>query len=93
MPLSTEATRIKTLGKTLFGDSWQGQFARMVGLDRSYITLIANGDRPVTQAVAVAVIEGLRAEVKRLNAQAAVVAALSEKYEAAVLTRLLPGDK
>jgi hypothetical protein len=91
MPLDRDQTRFKALGFALFGDNWRGEFARMTGLDRSYITRIAAGDRPVTQTVAVAVIEGLRAEVKRLNAQAAFVAALSEKYEAAVLTKLLPG--
>jgi hypothetical protein len=91
MPLSPEAARIVRLGEALFGENWHGQFARMVSLDRSYITRISTDDRPVTQTVAVAVIKGLRTEVERLNAQAAKVKSLSEKYEAAVLTRLLPG--
>jgi hypothetical protein len=89
--LNPEAQRIVDLGRKIFGDNWQSAFGRMTGLSKPYVNFIATGNRPVTQAVAVAVIEGLRAEVKRLNAQAAMVAGLSEKYEAAVLTKLLPG--
>jgi DNA-binding transcriptional regulator YdaS (Cro superfamily) len=91
MSLDHDQKLFVALGQRLCGDDWNGKFARMIGLSRPYVSMIARGDRPVTQTVAVAVIEGLRAEVKRLNAQAAIVAALADKYEAAVLTRLLPG--
>jgi transcriptional regulator with XRE-family HTH domain len=91
MSLDHDQKLIVALGQRLFGDEWHGKFARMCGISRPYVSRIATGNRPVTQSVAVAVIEGLRAEVKRLNAQAAIVAATAEKYEAAVLTRLLPG--
>jgi len=88
---SSEARRIVDLGQKIYGDNWQSSFARMTGLSKSYVGFIAKGDRPVTQTVAVAVIRGLRAEVKRLNEQAAAMKAMSEKYEAAVLTKWLPG--
>jgi hypothetical protein len=81
MPLSPEAVAIKKLGQSLFGESWRGEFAKMVGLDRSYITLIANGDRPVTQTVMVAVISGLRAEVKRLQVRANEIDTLAVGFE------------
>jgi hypothetical protein len=64
----------------------------MCGLSRPYVSMIARGERSVTQTVAVAV-RGLRDEVKRLRARAAEVAALSEKYEGQVLTKLLPGER
>jgi hypothetical protein len=53
----------------------------MTKLSRPYITRIAAGERPVTQTVAAAVITGLRAEVKRLQTQAVMVATLAYNYE------------
>jgi hypothetical protein len=81
MPLSPVATAIKKLGLSLFGENWRGEFARMVGLDRSYITLIANGDRSVTQTVMVAVITGLRAEVKKHQLRANEIDTLAVSFE------------
>jgi hypothetical protein len=81
MPLSPEATGIKKLGRALFGENWRGAFAKMVNLDRSYITLIANGHRPVTQTVIVAVITGLRAEVKKHQLRANEIDTLAVGFE------------
>lgn len=81
MPLSPEADAIKKLGKSLFGDNWRNDFAKMVGLDRSYITRIGKGDRPVTQTVIVAIIKGMRAEVKMHQLRANEIDNLSVDFE------------
>jgi hypothetical protein len=81
MPLSPEAAAIKKLGQSLFGDNWQSAFARMSGLSKPYIGFIANGDRPVTQTVIVAVITGLRAEVKKHQLRANEIDKLAVSFE------------
>jgi hypothetical protein len=80
MPLSPAASQIVRLGYALYGDSWQGQFARMTGLSRPYVTRIAAGDRPVTEAVKVAIVTGLRAEAKRLRARAVEFTAAANDF-------------
>jgi transcriptional regulator with XRE-family HTH domain len=74
------AQRIVALGLDLFGDSWQGQFARMCGLSRPYVTRIAKGERPVTEAVKVAIVAGLRAEAKRLRSRAVELTAAANEF-------------
>ena len=68
--LDPAAQRIVDLGQRLFGDNWQSKFGRMTGLSQTYVSMIAKGERPVTEAVHDAVTAGLKAESKRLRAQA-----------------------
>ena len=68
--LDADAQRIVDLGQRLFGDNWQSKFGRMTGLSQTYVSMIAKGERPVTEAVHDAVTAGLKAESKRLRAQA-----------------------
>jgi predicted transcriptional regulator len=80
MPLSPAANKIVELGQRLYGDQWQSPFARMTGLSQAYISKIAAGDRPVTDAVHDAVTAGLKAESKRLRAQADELRAMWNDY-------------
>jgi transcriptional regulator with XRE-family HTH domain len=81
MPRSREADKIVLLGETLFGADWQSQFARMTGIARSLISMIAAGDRAVTDGVRQKVSAGLRAEIKRLRTRAVTVTELLKEYE------------
>jgi hypothetical protein len=85
MPLDRDQKRFVALGKRLYGDDWHGKFARMVGLSRPYVSMIAKpvseGGRPVTDAVRAKVIAGLRAEVERHRSRAIDVLSLLREYE------------
>jgi Helix-turn-helix len=69
MRVSPEAERERfiALGKSLCGDHWQTGLARLTGLSRQYISKIANGERPVTDAVHASVVTGLILEIKSLR--------------------------
>jgi hypothetical protein len=85
MPLDRDQRRFVRLGTELYGDEWHGKFARMVGLSRPYVSMMAKpiseGGRPVTDAVRAKVIVGLRAEVERHRSQAINVLELLREYE------------
>jgi hypothetical protein len=52
----------------------------MCGLSRPYVTRIAKGERPVTEAVKVAIVAGLRAEAKRLRSRAVELTAAANEF-------------
>ena len=85
MPLDRNQKRFVALGKRLYGDDWHGKFARMIGLSRPYVSMMAKpvseGGRPVTDAVRAKVIVGLRAEVERHRGQAIKILELLREYE------------
>ena len=78
--LDPTAQRIVALGKQLYGDSWQGAFARMCGLSRPYVTRIAAGERPVTEAVNLAIVSGLRAEARKMKERSAEFTAAANDF-------------
>jgi hypothetical protein len=86
MSLSPDHEHFIALGQAVGGDSWRGKFARMVGLDRSYIALIAKGKRPVTEHVRQAVLAGLSNEINRLRFKAEQFEFIYADYEARELT-------
>jgi len=70
--LEYRAARIVEIGERLYGvNRWQSAFARMCGMSQSYISMIAKGDRPVTEAVRDAIGKGLRVEATKLRKRAA----------------------
>ncbi|WP_159011794.1 hypothetical protein [Bradyrhizobium sp. S69] len=81
MPLDLDQRRFVSLGFKLFGDDWHGKFARMIDLSRPYVSMIAKGDRPVTDAVKAAVIKGLHAELRALRARGMAVSRFLLEYE------------
>jgi hypothetical protein len=48
------------VGIAMFGTRWHTEFAKLTGLSRPYISLIAKGKRPVTPAVRKAIVAGLK---------------------------------
>jgi hypothetical protein len=78
---SRDADKIVVLGETMFGADWQSPFARMTGIARSLVSMIAGGDRAVTDGVRARVSAGLRAEIKRLRTRAVTVTELLREYE------------
>lgn len=50
-PLSPEARRLVTVGTTLYGDRWQSPLARGMGVVPSALSMIAAGDRPMTEGL------------------------------------------
>jgi transcriptional regulator with XRE-family HTH domain len=69
------------LGKNLFGKHWQRKFARITGLSRSYVNMIAKGERPVTKSVRLDVLAGLSNEINRRRAVAEQMELLYVQYE------------
>jgi hypothetical protein len=80
-PRSRDADKIVVVGETLWGVLWQSPFARVAGVPRSLLSMIASGERAVTDSVREKVSAGLRAEIKRLHTRAATVAKLLKEYE------------
>jgi len=44
--IDPENQRVAVLGEALFGPRWHTEFAKMTGLSRPYVSLIAKGKRP-----------------------------------------------
>jgi transcriptional regulator with XRE-family HTH domain len=68
MPIDPDQQRLKVLGTELFGAEFHGKLARLSGVSRSYISQIVRGDKSVSDAVKVAIADGIRREIKRLRA-------------------------
>jgi hypothetical protein len=81
MPADRDTHRLVELGFDLFGLDWHGKFARMTKLSRPYISMIARGERPVTDAVKSAVAKGMLAEIKQLRGRAVEITKLLAEYE------------
>jgi hypothetical protein len=81
MPLDRDQQRLVSLGQRLHGDEWHGKFARMVQLSRPYISMIARGERPVTDEVKAAVVKGLQLELRRLRKRGSLVTKWLREYE------------
>jgi hypothetical protein len=67
-------------GKAMFGTRWHTEFAKMTGLSRPYISLIAKGKRPVTDEVRKAIKEGIKKKAHELRKRADMLTILSAEY-------------
>ena len=72
-PLSADARRLVTVGTTLFGDRWQSPLARGMGVVPSALSMIAAGDRPMTEGLTVALRNFLTTHEAQLRQQLAFV--------------------
>ena len=63
--LTPRAARIVAAGKALASDRWQSALSRASGVSQAYLSMIASGDRPVTDEVDRKVAEGLLGEADR----------------------------
>jgi hypothetical protein len=82
MSLDRDQSRFVNLGIRLFGEQdWHADFARWTGLSRPYVSMIARGERPVTDAVKAAVVAGLKTELRRVRERGMIVKRALEEYE------------
>lgn len=65
--LDSRAKRIVRAGLSLYGVHWYSDMARACGLSQTFVTLIANGARPVSDSVQKKFLDAMRAERKRLK--------------------------
>lgn len=77
--LSARAKRLIRAGEALFGAGrWHTAMARATGLSQTYITIMANGARPVTDEAERVLLRTLQQERKRLKAVSAELAEINE---------------
>jgi hypothetical protein len=64
--------KIEEIAHLLAGDApgWQTRFGTMTGLSRGHVSNLLSGTRPVTQVVAVKIIEAAQREARDLRARA-----------------------
>lgn len=76
----TPAT-IERIAKLLAGDApgWQTRFGAMTGMSRGHVSNLLSGERSVTQAVAVRVIEAARREAAALRGRATEIDAMLQE--------------
>jgi hypothetical protein len=75
-PLSPRALRLIKAGEILFGERYQSALARALGLSQTYVSLLATGDRSVTDAnrkEAEAHAAGQRKRLRGLSAELAEI--------------------
>ena len=78
--LDPENQRVVDFGKAMFGERWHTAFAKMTGLSRSYISLIAQGKRPVSDEVSKAILAGIKNKAHELRKRADTLTFLSREY-------------
>jgi transcriptional regulator with XRE-family HTH domain len=78
--IDPENQRVAVLGEALFGPRWHTEFAKMTGVSRPYVSLIAKGKRPVTDEVRKAIIAGLKQQADQTRRRADALMHLSAEY-------------
>lgn len=65
--VNPRAARLKAIGNQFAGERWQSALARATGVSQSYLNMIVNGDRQVTDEVERRIATGLLNEADRLR--------------------------
>jgi hypothetical protein len=78
--LHPDNQKVVDLGLAMFGARWHSDFARMIGLSRPYVSLIAKGKRPVSEEVKKAITAMIRKKANELRRRADILTILSAEY-------------
>jgi DNA-binding transcriptional regulator YdaS (Cro superfamily) len=73
--------RVVDLGKALFGARWHSDLARLIGVSRPYVSLLAKGKRPVTPRVRKAIVAALKTTSKEHRRRAYDALAMLANYK------------
>ena len=77
--IGRRAARISKAGREAFGPLWQSAMARSIGVSQSYIAMVAQGDRRVTDELYRKISNGLLNEAERLRERAARTNELAQR--------------
>jgi hypothetical protein len=80
--LSPRAQRIVSAGRLLFGDRWTSAMSRAMTCSPTFLTMIASGERAVTDATEALFLRTLVAERLRLRATSAALKAILDEAKA-----------
>ncbi|MBX9830217.1 MAG: hypothetical protein K2Y27_35130 [Xanthobacteraceae bacterium] len=70
MTSAIDARRLTVAGTLLYGPRWQAPFARAAGIPQSLLSMIAAGERPMTDDARGRIAAALKSEAARLRTSA-----------------------